>query len=68
VYVYTREGEGKKMLVLLNFTSTNARTNAALNTSKAKILLSNYNVGVQRKGGKPGIELRPYEAVIYQLQ
>src|SRR5215210_1572983 len=68
VYAYTREGEGKKMLVLLNFTSTNARTNAALNTAKAKILLSNYNVRVERKGGKPGIELRPYEAVIYQLQ
>ena len=68
VYVYTREGEGKKMLVLLNFTATYARTNATVNTSKAKIILSNYNVRVERKGGKPGIELRPYEAVIYQLQ
>jgi oligo-1,6-glucosidase len=61
VYAYTRELNGKKLLVLLNFSAHNATANTGLNLKKAKVLITNYrNVSVVE-------ELRPYEAIIYQL-
>jgi oligo-1,6-glucosidase len=68
IYVYTREEAGEKMLILLNFSSAAARTNIPIPVEKAKILLSNYEKIAIKRDGKPGFELRPYEAVIYQLQ
>jgi oligo-1,6-glucosidase len=62
IYAYTRELDGKKVLVLLNFSAKNAVENTGINTSKAKIIINNYE-----KTGKKGV-LRPYEAVIYQLK
>jgi oligo-1,6-glucosidase len=61
VYAYTRELNGKKLLVLLNFSSKNAVANTGLNIKNAKILINNY--GQASKNG----ELKPYEAVIYEL-
>ena len=66
VYSYTREDDEKKFLVLLNFSSVKTVSNTEIDISTAKILLSNYsNVQTERKS--KGIELRPYEAVIYEL-
>lgn len=62
VYAYTRELDGKKLLVLLNFKSTIAKANTGIDISKAKVLLGNYSNS--SKDGK----LQPYEAVIYELQ
>jgi oligo-1,6-glucosidase len=62
VYAFTRELEGKKVLVLLNFSSKNATANTGLNISKAKVLIDNYGK-ITKKG-----TLRPYEAVIYELK
>jgi oligo-1,6-glucosidase len=61
VYAYTRELDGKKIVVLLNFSSKKATVNTGINTKKAKILINNYSTP-NKKG-----ELRPYEAIIYQL-
>ncbi len=61
VYAYTRETDGKKMLVLLNFKSVAAEAKTGLDMSKAKVLLGNYPA--PSKDGK----LKPYEAVVYQL-
>ena len=61
VYAYTRELDGKKMLVVLNFKSVIASVGKDIDTSKAKILLSNYSSHLG--GGK----LQPYEAIIYEL-
>jgi len=61
VYAYTREGAGKKILVLLNFTTRAATVNTGISTSRAKLLLCNYSS--TSKDGK----LRPYEALVYQL-
>jgi oligo-1,6-glucosidase len=61
VYAYTRELDGKKMLVVLNFKSVIASVAKDIDTSKAKILLSNYSSHLG--GGK----LQPYEAIIYEL-
>ena len=61
VYAYTRELNGKKILVMLNFSSRNATPNPGLDCSKSKVLINNYPV---TEGAK---ELRPYEAIVYEL-
>ena len=66
VYAYTREGEGKKFLILLNFSSTDARTNIGMTIKN--ILLSNYSGNSERKLRQSFIELKPYEALICLLK
>jgi oligo-1,6-glucosidase len=61
VYAYTRELNGKKMLIMLNFTDKEATGNTGIEMSKAKVVLGNY--AEPSKDGK----LKPYEAVIYEL-
>ncbi len=61
VYAYTRELNGKKLLILLNFTEKEASANTGIEMSKAKILLGNNPT--PSSDGK----LKPYEAVIYEL-
>lgn len=67
VYAYTRESEGQKMLILLNFSSLPAQTNVGLNISGARILLSNYSEAPLFNKAKSIVTLKPYEAVIYKL-
>jgi oligo-1,6-glucosidase len=62
VYAYTREMNGNKLLVLLNFSKEPATANIDVDLSKAKVLIDNYATTSQSK------TLQPYEAVIYQLQ
>ncbi len=61
VFAYTRESDGKKLLVLLNFHNKTVKANTGLDISKAKLLINNYEK--QTADGS----LRPYEAVIYEL-
>ena len=61
VYAYTRELNGKKMLVLLNFKNKTATVNTGIDIGKAKILINNYPIA-----SKDGA-LKPYEAVVYEL-
>ncbi|HRH42302.1 MAG TPA: alpha-glucosidase C-terminal domain-containing protein [Pyrinomonadaceae bacterium] len=61
VYAYTRELNGKKLLILLNFTDKEATPNTGLDVSKAKLLLGNYTT--PSSDGK----LKPYEAVVFEL-
>lgn len=61
VYAYTRELDGKKILVLLNFSDKTVAADTGLDTSKATLLAGNY------RGGKTGTKLRPYEALVYEL-
>ena len=63
VYAYTREGDGKKLLVVLNFSATNAQANLKMNLSRSKILLSNYNDTKTNV-----LALRPYEAVVFEIE
>jgi oligo-1,6-glucosidase len=65
VYAYTREREGENILVVLNFTSHNAKVNIDLNLKNATMLLSNYDSAPVLK--KATISLKPYEAVVYKL-
>jgi oligo-1,6-glucosidase len=61
VYAYTREGNGKKLLVLLNFTNQPATVNTGTALNKARLLLSNY------VAAGSSAQLRPYEARVYRL-
>ena len=61
VYAYTRELNGEKLLVLLNFKNHPARAATGLDLSNARILLGNY------PAPSPDGSLRPYEAVILRL-
>ena len=64
VYAYTREMDGQKILVLLNFSKDNASAAIDIKIDKAKLLISNYTGNTLRKDA---ITLRPYEAVVYEL-
>lgn len=61
VYAYTRELDGKKFLVLLNFKSNTAKANTGIDLSKAKILINNY------PAASTDGTLKAWEAVIYEL-
>ncbi|MCW3090328.1 MAG: alpha-glucosidase [Ferruginibacter sp.] len=67
VYAYTRENEGQKMLILLNFSPANAAASIQLKMSNAQLLLSNYKAAPFVDKEKSIITLKPYQAVIYQL-
>lgn len=63
LFAYTRELDGKKWLVLLNFSERNTLYQAAFSLSKSKIILDNY-------AGTTKIDkqtLRPYEALIIEV-
>ncbi len=62
VYAYTREFEGKKLLVLLNFTSKSASVTTEINLKNAKELINNYATASK------SAELRPYEAKVLELK
>ncbi len=62
VYAYTRELNGRKLLVLLNFTAQETSAKTDFDLSKAKVLIGNYKT--PSTVGK----LKPYEAVIFKIQ
>ncbi len=64
IYAYTREGNGHKFLILLNFSPDKAQTQVGITPAGAKLLLSND----QRAQDNTFTVLNPYEACIYQLQ
>lgn len=61
VYSYTREMDGKKLLVLLNFKSFESTAATGLDLSKAKVVVGNYPTPSTSE------KLRPYEAVIFEI-
>ncbi|MBP2284055.1 oligo-1,6-glucosidase [Flavobacterium sp. CG_23.5] len=61
VFAYTRELNGKKILVLLNFSEKNAPYNIKIPIAKSKIILGNYKI-------KKMNILQPYEAQIVELK
>jgi len=65
VYAYTREWQGKKLLILLNFSDKPAQTNALEKTMQAGILLNNYKELPTITAA--GASLMPYQAVVYEI-
>jgi oligo-1,6-glucosidase len=64
IFAYTRDLEGKKILVLLNFSEKESSFNIGIPITKSKIILDNYT---NTKNLKKNI-LRPFEAVIIELK
>lgn len=62
VFAYTRELEGKKLLIVLNFTKEKTSFKTTADLTKAKVLLSNYLVASRNK------ELKPYEAIVFEVK
>jgi oligo-1,6-glucosidase len=67
VYAYTRESDGCKLLVVLNFTASDAEADTRMDVRKGKILLSNYQEAPVINPNNSKIRLKPYQAVIYSL-
>lgn len=61
LYIYTRELNGKKILVILNFRSHNIDLPSGINLQNASLLIDNYGTHVEKS-------LQPYEARIYAVQ
>ena len=61
VYAYTRELDGKKFLVLLNFTAKGATVKTGIDISKGKVLINNYAATTASE------TLKPYEATVIEL-
>ena len=68
VFAYTRESNGKKMLVLLNFSKETKNANLQLKNKIQKAILCNYETISKSNIKEKTINLRPYEAVIYSLK
>ncbi len=66
VYAYTRKGEGENILVLLNFTSHDAKADIKIDLKKATLLISNYETSPVLN--EKMVLLKPYEAVVYKLE
>ncbi|WP_304200449.1 alpha-glucosidase [Flavobacterium alvei] len=62
VFAYTRELEGKKMLVMLNFSSDVATVAKGIDLNNSKIISSNYPETSSKIN-----KLRPYEALIIEI-
>ena len=67
VYAYLRDGMGQKVLVLLNFSSSQAQVRPGLDISHAKLLLSNETVPPVIDKATSRVTLKAYQAVIYKL-
>ncbi|NNK11712.1 MAG: alpha-glucosidase [Flavobacteriaceae bacterium] len=65
IYAYTREWEGKKMLVLLNFSSEMVPLPVPVNEELEEVLLNNYEQVIYEEGV---FSLQPYQALVYSLQ
>ena len=62
VYAYKRTSANKKILVLLNFKSVDAKSKTGIDLSNAKVLLSNY------PNAKVNENLKPYQALVLELK
>jgi oligo-1,6-glucosidase len=67
VYAYTREGEGEKLLILLNFSTTSSTSDVGMDITNAKLMLNNYKDAPSNNITGSTITLRPYEALVYKL-
>jgi oligo-1,6-glucosidase len=66
VYAYTRELDGVKFMVLLNFSKNNVDFNFnEYKSSNKTLLISNY--ANAEKAGGPMVKLQPYQAVVYKI-
>ncbi|MCD6091087.1 MAG: alpha-glucosidase [Bacteroidales bacterium] len=66
IYAYTRELDGIRQLILLNFTSHKASANLSFDIADAKLVIDNYD-NTPNLDDLKNFSLRPYEAVIIEF-
>jgi oligo-1,6-glucosidase len=64
VFAYARELEGKKVVILLNFTEKEAAFDLGFSTKNTTLILGNYPM---TRSSKSNI-LRPYESLILEIK
>lgn len=62
VYAYTRDWNGARFLVLLNFKNTPSSFNTGIDMAGSILLINNYKIPSK------GNTLQPYEAAVYRLK
>jgi len=67
VYAYTREYEGQKFLIVLNFSAISTKTTLGIDISNNKLLLNNYKTPPSNYIKGSVVNLRPYEALVFKL-
>ena len=67
VYAYTREGEGEKMLIVLNFSTQTSTTDVGINISNMQLQINNYKDAPVKNINGTTVTLRPYEALVYKI-
>ncbi len=65
IYAYTREKDGKKVLVLLNFSDKKSRIEMPEIGAQKGILINNYDAVEQQNNA---VTLQPYQAIIFRLE
>lgn len=68
VYAYTREGEGQRFLVVLNFTAKKASVNLGRINADSRVVLANYATPSSLNKSTNSFSLQPYEAQVIQLK
>ncbi len=67
VYAYTRELGEEKLLIVLNFTSTQAVANLGFKINENQFLIANQPSPPRVSEAKTEIQLNPYEAAVFKL-
>ncbi|RKR80779.1 oligo-1,6-glucosidase [Mucilaginibacter gracilis] len=67
VFSYTREFNGEKYLILLNFKTTNAVAAPGLSLTHNQLMINNYTAPPKMGNNNNTIVLQPYQAVVYKL-
>jgi oligo-1,6-glucosidase len=62
LFAYTRELNGEKLLIILNFTGKKTLLKSNIDIKNAEMILSNY------KDPRKDFSFEPYESVIYKLK
>lgn len=66
VHAYTREGNGKRMLILLNFTGKPSATTTGLLLNGARMVLTTYTTAPAGNVTASEVKLRPGEALVHE--
>ncbi len=66
VYVYAREIDDEKFLIVLNFSPRKTQTRCGTDVRRAELILCNY-ADEPNQNSAESITLRPFEALVYRL-
>lgn len=66
LYIYLRKFQDQELLVILNFSCKAIKYHTSVDIDSSEIVLHNYGYQIDYK--EEGINLRPYESIIFRLE